>query len=112
VAPWQSVYKINLLADTEITFLLTAGGHNAGIISEPGRDHRHYRMATKKEHETYLSPDEWFAATPVEEGSWWPAWQAWLAGRAGNKVNPPPLGHPKAGYPALCDAPGTYVLEE
>jgi polyhydroxyalkanoate synthase len=69
-------------------------------------------MATKKEHETYLSPDEWFAATPVEEGSWWPAWQAWLAGRAGNKVNPPPLGHPKAGYPALCDAPGTYVLEE
>src|SRR6185312_13655608 len=31
VAPWRSVYKIHLLTDTEITFLLTTGGHNAGI---------------------------------------------------------------------------------
>ena len=112
VAPWRSVYKINLLADTEVTFLLTNGGHNAGIISEPGHDGRHYRMATKKEHELYLSPEEWFASTPAEDGSWWPAWQQWLAERSGDKVKPPPLGRPKAGYAALCDAPGTYVLAD
>jgi polyhydroxyalkanoate synthase len=35
VAPWRSVFKIHLLADTEITFLLTTGGHNAGIVSNP-----------------------------------------------------------------------------
>jgi len=112
VAPWRSVYKFNLLADTEVTFLLTNGGHNAGIISEPGHPGRHYRMATKKEHELYLAPEEWYAAIPVRQGSWWPAWQAWLAERSGDEVNPPRLGRAKAGYPTLCEAPGTYVLEE
>jgi len=112
VAPWRSVYKINLLADTEVTFLLTNGGHNAGIISEPGHHGRHYRMATKEEHEPYLSPEEWFAATPVQQGSWWPAWQKWLAERSGDKAKPPPPGRAKQGYAPLCDAPGTYVLAE
>ena len=27
-----------------LTFLLTSGGHNAGIVSEPGHPHRSYRV--------------------------------------------------------------------
>jgi polyhydroxyalkanoate synthase len=112
VAPWQSVYKIKLLSDTDVTFLLTSGGHNAGIISEPGHARRHYRVATKYEGKPYVAPQEWFAITKVRDGSWWPAWHAWLRKRSDNHVKPPGIGNTRRGYRPLGDAPGTYVLEE
>ncbi|WP_425406663.1 PHA/PHB synthase family protein [Hwanghaeella sp.] len=112
VAPWKSVFKINLLSDTDITFLLTSGGHNAGIISEPGHPHRHYRMVEKKERDLYVAPDHWYEQAPVSEGSWWPAWQAWLTRWTSGSVEARVTGNAEAGYPALCDAPGSYVLGE
>jgi polyhydroxyalkanoate synthase len=107
VSPWRSVYKLHLLTSTEITFLLTSGGHNAGIISEPGHAKRHYRFGTRPKDGPYLNPTEWFARTPVCEGSWWPRWQQWLADRSSAKTAPPALG---AGT-VLAEAPGSYVLE-
>ncbi len=111
VAPWRSVYKINLLADAPVTFLLTSGGHNAGIVSEPGHPRRRYRVAGRAAETRYLDPDTWLAATPVKEGSWWPEWLAWLDGLSGPPdTQPPDMGAPEAGYPALCAAPGGYVM--
>jgi polyhydroxyalkanoate synthase len=109
VAPWRSVYKFNLLMDTDVTSLLTSGGHNAGIISEPGHKGRHYRVSTKKRTDLYIDPDSWVGQTPASEGSWWPEWAKWLAVRSGPLAAPPPLG----GGPdrLLMNAPGTYVLQ-
>ncbi len=52
VAPWHSVYKIHLFADTCVTFVLTTGSHNAGIVSEPGHQHRSFQIETKKRRRT------------------------------------------------------------
>jgi polyhydroxyalkanoate synthase len=111
VAPWRSTYKIHLLTDTEVTYLLTSGGHNAGIVSEPGHPNRSFRVMTKSATDRYLDPDAFFAAAPRTEGSWWPEWVAWLTARSGKRVAPPRMGAEEAGYPPLCDAPGSYVLE-
>jgi polyhydroxyalkanoate synthase subunit PhaC len=111
VAPWRSVYKLNLVAETELTFLLTSGGHNAGIVSEPGHPRRTFQVATRPAGAPYTPPDAWAAATPGHEGSWWPAWEGWLADRSGGPEPPPPIGAPDRGYPVLADAPGSYVHE-
>ena len=111
VAPWRSVYKINLVADAEVTFVLTSGGHNAGIVSEPGHKGRHYRISDRAARDKYIDPETWFAQVKVEEGSWWPAWSSWLE-RLSDGLRPPPtMGAPEKGYPPLEEAPGRYVLE-
>jgi polyhydroxyalkanoate synthase len=112
IAPWRSVYKIHYLADTDVTFALTNGGHNAGIINEPGHTNRHFRLQTKATNDIRLSADEWFAAAQVKDGSWWPVWTTWLATRSSSeKVPPPTMGCEAKGLPPLAAAPGTYVLQ-
>jgi polyhydroxyalkanoate synthase subunit PhaC len=111
VAPWRSVYKLHLIADTELTFLLTSGGHNAGIVSEPGHPRRSFQCGTRQADTPYVDPDRWAAETPTRQGSWWPTWESWLMERSSGREAPPPLGAPARGYPALAAAPGTYVLQ-
>ncbi len=110
VAPWTSVHKITLLSDSEVTFVLTSGGHNAGIVSEPGHKHRSYRIAVKTAEGPYVDAPHWREAAEPREGSWWLAWYDWLGGHSGARVPPPPMGAPDKGLAPLADAPGTYVL--
>ena len=112
IAPWRSVYKVQLFTDNELTFLLTNGGHNAGIVSEPGHHGRHYVMATRKRGERYIDSDTWLTRAAPGDGSWWPAWVAWLEARSDKeRVAPPGIGAPSRGLMPLCPAPGAYVHE-
>jgi polyhydroxyalkanoate synthase len=97
------------VTDTELTFVLTSGGHNAGIVSEPGHPRRHYQVMTKPDDARYVDPDTWQAEALAKEGSWWPEWVGWLNIRSGNLVTPPAMGAPDAGFRPLEDAPGRYV---
>ena len=109
VAPWRSVFKAHLTAEQDVTFVLTNGGHNAGIVSEPGHKDRHYRIATQEVSAAYIDPDTWLKVADYKEGSWWPEWKTWLSQRSPDLSDAPSLGNAAKGYPIIGPAPGNFV---
>ncbi|SFU21751.1 PHA/PHB synthase family protein [Sedimentitalea nanhaiensis] len=106
IAPWKSVFKIHALGHADVTFALTNGGHNAGVLSEPGHKRRHFRVYTTRDQDRALTPDDWLETAKMSEGSWWPAWTKWLGTQSSEKALPPKMTGD------LSDAPGTYVMME
>ncbi len=112
IAPWRSVYKIALFADTDITFVLASGGHNVGVVNPPSQSIGTFQILTRRHGERYVDPDTWATLAPERQGSWWPAWLDWIGGVGkGRATDPPPMAAPSRGLPVLGDAPGSYVLE-
>jgi polyhydroxyalkanoate synthase len=108
VAPWKSVYMLHLYADADITFCLTSGGHNVGIVNPPGVDvpARHFRVATKPA-KALCRPRPVVRAPAPQDGSWWPT-RRLAGGGTGDRIKPPGLGN--RDFVPMGDAPGTYVL--
>lgn len=107
VSPWESVYKIHLMIKGDVTFVLTNGGHNAGIVSEPGHKGRSYFIREQKKGESYTSPKNWLKIAENQTGSWWLAWHNWLVKQSHpRQIKPPKLDK------KLPDAPGKYVLQK
>jgi polyhydroxyalkanoate synthase len=105
IAPWKSVYKMRELFGGDVRLRLGSGGHIAGIINPPG--------AGKGGYWTNDAPaegaDSWLAGASEHAGSWWPDWLQWMLERSGPEVpRPATIGSQK--YPALEEAPGTYVF--
>jgi polyhydroxyalkanoate synthase len=110
VAPWRSTYKINLQTEADVTYLLTSGGHNAGVISEPGHDGHSFQVMTKTWDNHYVDPETYLVEASRRDGSWWPEWVAWLEKHSGTASAPPQMGAAAADYAPLCDAPGTLCV--
>ncbi|HEY0060833.1 MAG TPA: alpha/beta fold hydrolase [Telluria sp.] len=106
VSPWRSVHKIHLMSRCDVEFILTSGGHNAGIVSEPGHRGRHYYSALHRAGACYTDPERWIEQADQHDGSWWEAWVAWLA-----RASPGGQVAARAVAPGLGAAPGSYVLE-
>ena len=102
IVPWRSGYATTQLVAGPARFVLSSGGHIAGIVNPPGP--KNWYLAAD---EVPADPDEWRRCATRHQGSWWEDWSNWSAAIAGDLVEPPPMGSDS--YPAVCDAPGTYI---
>ena len=111
VAPWNSVYKVRALTQSsDYTFVLTSGGHNAGIISGPSHPRRQYRTLHLGDARSQVSAEQFLAGAERHAGSWWPAWAQGLASHSqAERYTLPRIGNAEAGYAPLRAAPGEYV---
>ena len=105
VSPWRSVYKIHALCDVDIDFVLASGGHNAGIVSEPGHARRSFRYrGTLSAGEGVPAAADWLKQAQEFSGSWWPHWQQWLVRQSSQQVSARQCAS------ELANAPGDYIF--
>lgn len=106
IVPWEGTFMMRELHGGSVRFILTSGGHIAGIINPPDTSRREYWTNESETNE----PDEWIQNAKKHKGSWWVDWIPWLQERSRDRVSPPPMGTEE--YPPVMDAPGSYVLEK
>jgi polyhydroxyalkanoate synthase subunit PhaC len=102
IVPWHASYQATKLLGGSVRYVLSSGGHIAGIVNPPGPK-AWYQASTR----TPASADEWHASATRHNGSWWEDWTQWSDKRAGDRTAPPRMGSER--YPALADAPGSYI---
>jgi polyhydroxyalkanoate synthase len=102
IVPWSASYKATQLLGGQVRYVLSSGGHIAGIVNPPNPK-AWYETGT----ENPPTAGEWRAEAERHSGSWWQDWVEWASERAGNLTTPPRLG--SAAHPAQADAPGEYV---
>ncbi len=113
VAPWRSVYKVELYSSADTEFILTGGGHNSSVVSPPGKAGAYYRISACGASDQYVDPDTWLASASQEQGSWWPEWVRWMDAHSSSvRVTPSFLRNADGGTPAYGPAPGSYVFEK
>lgn len=107
IAPWQQTFRLNNFAAGPKRFVLSSSGHILGIVNPvvnpPKRD---FWVGEAHRRDT---AEEWQARAEHCAGSWWEDWMRWLKPQSGEPGKPPVVV--SRAYPALADAPGTYVLE-
>jgi poly[(R)-3-hydroxyalkanoate] polymerase subunit PhaC len=102
IVPWTSSYATIKHVSGNARFVLSSGGHIAGIVNPPSPK-AWYLTADQNPQ----SPHEWRAAAQRHQGSWWEDWAWWVGERAGGQVDPPRIGSDR--HPVLGDGPGEYI---
>ncbi len=102
IVPWQSAYRTSELVSGPVRFVLSSGGHIAGIVNPPGP--KGYYFVSDDPPPT---ASEWRQNAAKQSGSWWEDWAAWSAEHAGELVEPPSMG--SQAFPVLSDGPGEYI---
>ena len=104
IVPWQSAYKTTGLVSGPVRFVLSSGGHIAGIVNPPSPK---AWFLTDDGATPPPTGQEWRSTAQRHGGTWWEDWVRWAAESAGEMIDPPPIG--SDAHPVLGDAPGRYV---
>jgi polyhydroxyalkanoate synthase subunit PhaC len=107
IVPWRSAYKTIGLLGGDLTFVLGASGHIAGIVNPPQKHRRNFWTNELLTDDA----DDWFSRAAVHPGSWWPHWSAWLSEHGGAR-RPAPVSAGSDKHRVLAPAPGSYVSEQ
>jgi polyhydroxyalkanoate synthase len=107
ITPWKGCFKTAHMVKGPVRYVLATSGHILGIINPPSPTSKREYWAGDATGQT--NSETWHADQTKVSGSWWGDWATWLHERTGEMKAVPSV---KADYPALCDAPGTYVLEK
>jgi polyhydroxyalkanoate synthase subunit PhaC len=102
IVPWPSSYKSTGLLGGDVRFVLSSGGHIAGIVNPPNP--KAWVMTSDHNPPT---DQEWRAGASRQDESWWEDWARWMAARAGPLAKPPRTGSRR--HRVLADGPGEYV---
>jgi polyhydroxyalkanoate synthase len=106
IVPWRAAFGTTKLVSGEVTFVLGASGHIAGVINPAAKNRRSYWVGG----DAGGTPEHWFDTAQEIAGSWWIHWAQWIAksggGQAAARI---PGAHPA--FPAIEDAPGRYVKQ-
>ncbi len=106
IVPWRSAYKTTGLLGGDLTFVLGASGHIAGVVNPPAKRRRNFWTNELLTDDA----DDWLVRAEEHPGSWWPHWSAWLSDHGGSRRSAPARPGNDAHRP-LAPAPGTYVSE-
>jgi polyhydroxyalkanoate synthase len=107
IVPWQGAYKIRELMGGPVRFVLTEGGHIAGVVNPPTPEKKRGYFLND---EAAADPEAWLGGAEKVLDSWWTDWVPWLDGQSGKRIDPPQMG--SEANPAIMDAPGQYVMEK
>lgn len=112
IAPWRSVYKTRLFTDCDLTFVLTSGGHNGGIVNEPESAKGQYAISHRGSAALYVGPDDWLTQQVAKPGSWWREWKDWLHEKNSDWVTAKTTEFSSPNQAPVIKAPGTYIYQK
>ncbi|GEL18858.1 PHA/PHB synthase family protein [Pseudonocardia asaccharolytica] len=105
IVPWQSAYKTVGLVSGPVRYVLSSGGHIAGVVNPPGP--KAWHMVAESESALPATAAAWHGVAQRRRGSWWEDWARWQEANAGPLREPPSMGSTR--FPVLGDGPGDYV---
>ena len=101
IVPWEASYQASRLLGGDVRYVLSSGGHIAGIVNPPGPKARYEVMA----QESPPTPAEWRATATATEGSWWEDWTESSSRRPARSAPRPPWAATATPRSATLPAP-------